>query len=303
LNKQAKIISSHIVHNNIGEVRFLDYAIENMPTILSRNSAKKAIKNGELTLDGKVVESGRFVKQGQVIEYLKSEAATNRIFKLDLPVVFEDNHIAVINKLAGLSVSGNYFKTLQNALPYNLMPSTATDALQIFRPAHRLDNQTSGVVIVAKTQSALINLSKQFEKKTIKKTYAAVVIGKPESRGIIDFDIEGKKAVSEYELLTTVNSIKYNSISLLKLSPLTGRTHQLRIHLSKIGHPVLGDRLYTSPELLFKGKGLFLSAVSVRFMHPEKNKLVEFAIETPHKFNALLNREQKRYDSAFSDKL
>ncbi len=296
-----KIISSHTITDLIGEIRFIDYVIKNIPTVLSRNSAKKAIKNGELLLNGEVVEQSRFIKHGQVIEHIKKETTTKKVFEFELQVVFEDDHIAIINKPAGLSTSGNYFKTLQNALPYNLKTPVTTDALPIPRPVHRLDNQTSGLVVIAKTQSALINLGKQFENKTVKKSYTAIVIGKPENKGEINIAIEDKKAVTKYELITTVNSIKYKHISLLKLSPLTGRTHQLRIHMSEIEYPILGDKLYTEPELLFKGKGLFLCATYIRFLHPEKDKFIEFTIELPNKFKVLLKREQRRWDFAFNE--
>ncbi|MBI9068353.1 MAG: RluA family pseudouridine synthase [Salinivirgaceae bacterium] len=291
-----EVLSSYIVPQGSESKRLGDFTHIVLDTISTKSAAKKAIKKGEILVDGVVVEPSRFVRQGQVIEHIEISFELKRIFELPLKIVFEDEHLAVIFKPAGYSVSGNYFRTIENAIPFNFKKSNTFDALNIPKPVHRLDNQTSGLLIIAKTNSALLEFGRQFEKKLIKKKYQAVVIGEPEMLGSINLPIDGKEAVTTFEVVKTVHSIKYNTLSLVNLFPQTGRTHQLRIHLAKIGHPILGDKLYTPEELLFKGKGLFLSAVDLQFEHPILKKQTKLEIPTPNKFNALLNREEARWE-------
>jgi 23S rRNA pseudouridine1911/1915/1917 synthase len=167
------VLFEHIVPSGVENERFLEYVIENIPTVLSRNSAKKAIKKGALLLDDGIVESGRYVHSGQAITHIQHNETSGKIFEKKLEVVFEDEYIAVINKPAGISVSGNYFRTIQNALPFNLNPSNKSDAI-LPKPVHRIDNQTSGLLIIAKTQQAAINLGQQFVNKSVSKTYIVI---------------------------------------------------------------------------------------------------------------------------------
>ena len=205
--------------------------------------------------------------------------------------------MAVINKPAGITVSGNTFKTVANALLHNIKRSTQPDALFIPTPVHRLDNQTSGLLLVAKTKTSQIELGNQFKNKTIQKKYCTIVIGKVHTNQLINTPIEEKDAETNFEIIKIVKSLKYDTLSCLKVTPKTGRTHQIRIHLASIGHPILGDKLYGNKETLHKGKGLFLCAGEIKFLHPKTYKTIELKINIPRKFNSLLCREKRRWNT------
>lgn len=290
------IIHTHIVPANISNVRLSDYAVGIFPQLPSKKGLKKAIKNGQIYINGEKAATGNWVTTGQKIELVALDKKPPKIYQLDLPVIYEDEQLAVIQKPAGIIVSGNQFHTIQNALLHNLTPSKAIDAFQLPRPVHRLDHATSGLLLIAKTTAANIHLSQQFEKKTIQKRYQAVVMGQiiPTS-GIIEVKIEDKVATTKYEMLQTVPSLKATHLSLVDLYPLTGRTHQLRIHLAHLGHPILGDKLYHQDKPLLTGKGLFLAAVELIFEHPVSGEPMNFRIDAPTKFGYRLEQENRRW--------
>ena len=234
---------------------------------------------------------------GQKIDLLETPQSQPKIFELPLEVLFEDHHMAAIHKPAGFSVSGNAYKTIYNALPFNLEKSSEADALPWPTPVHRLDNQTSGILLIAKTKTAQIALGNQFEYHTIQKKYCAVVIGKVLINGKIKTPIDDKTAETDFEVVTIVNSLRFGYLSLLNVLPRTGRTHQIRIHLASIGHPIFGDKLYVEERMLHRGKGLFLCAQEIVFLHPKISEEISLKIEIPHKFQSLLLREQRRWDN------
>lgn len=231
------------------------------------------------------------------MELVESSTIQPKVYKFDLEVVFEDEYMAVINKPAGITVSGNTFKTIANALLHNLNVSSQLDALYKPTPIHRLDNQTSGLLLIAKTKTAQIELGNQFKNKTIQKNYCTIVIGKVHTNQIIKIPIEEKNAETSLEIIKVVKSLRYENLSFLNVSPKTGRTHQIRIHLASIGHAILGDKLYGKLETLHKGKGLFLCAYQIKFLHPKTYKIIELKIDIPHKFNSLLCREKRRWNT------
>jgi 23S rRNA pseudouridine1911/1915/1917 synthase len=260
----------------------------------TKSSVKKAIAKKLIIVDGHPCETSLFVKHGQEIT-LQKEVFNSKEYKTELDIVFEDGHIALINKPAGIPVSGNTFKTIQNALTFNLKRSYEEDALDIPLPVHRLDAQTSGLLIIAKTTSARIELGRQFEAKEVRKKYNAVVIGLAPVDGSINLPIEEKDALSDFYLLRVEPSHKFEYLSLLELIPHTGRTHQLRIHCKESGFPVLGDSLYSVEGMELKAKGLFLSSVRVSFVHPFTKEKLSFEIPPPEKFNKFMLHEKKRY--------
>lgn len=289
-------IESHIVPQDQPAIRLLDFCIHNFELINTRSGIKKAIKKGEIWLDGLPAESGIWLSPGQKIILSEGKPSTHKVFEMKLDIVYEDNEIAVILKPAGIEVSGNKLKTIQNALVYNLKISTKKDKLIRPVPVHRLDYPTSGLLICAKTHGAAVDLGRQFEEKIIHKTYIAIVNGETEKSGKIDNVLDGKASITLFEKIKSISSLKAGSLSLLKLNPITGRTHQLRKHLSQIGHPIVGDALYNTNLPLLKGKGLFLSAVSLLFKHPSSKEEMEFHVPIPNKFTSLLEREEKRFE-------
>lgn len=270
--------------------------------VASKAKAKKAIASGEILVNGKRVNYDARVFPGDEITFNPKGTPTQskrKVYELKIPVVFEDEHLAILNKPGGIPVNGNQFKTLENTLPFNLKPSEEPDALDMMRPLHRLDGPTCGLVMVAKTDRAQVLMGRQFQEKKIRKRYQAVVIGKPKiQKGVIDRPIDGKKSISEYEVVKSGQSSKYGFLSLVELYPVTGRTHQLRIHMSDLGHPIVGDKFYSEGNRVLQGKGLFLCSDQLVFVHPISSEEVQVSIKVPNKFMALLDRENKRKRSS-----
>ncbi|MEH0158659.1 RluA family pseudouridine synthase [Limibacter armeniacum] len=289
-------IETHIVPEGIGEIRFVDYAYDLFEALPSHNSVKKAIKKGLLHIDGAPAESGRWIMPGMCLDLYAKEVTPPKGFEIDLEIIYQDEHMVVVNKPAGIPTSGNQYRTLENALVANVPRSNAKNALQWAKPVHRLDSATSGLLIAARTMEARIVLGNMFKEKTIQKTYHALVIGETPTSGAIDLPIEEQKAYSEFKLLKRVRSIQCEYLSLLELKPHTGRTHQLRIHTSSLGFPILGDKLYGPEKGNFTGKGLFLSAVKLELNHPIDQKPIELSIPTPHKFESRMLNDQRRWD-------
>ncbi|MBL4624131.1 MAG: RluA family pseudouridine synthase [Flavobacteriales bacterium] len=281
---------------DIKPIRLYDYAPAIFTQIPSRKGIKKAIKRGEIIVSGKTSFDGYWLQPNDKIDLIDLELKPPKPFSLALEIVFEDDYLAIVNKPAGISTSGNQYRTVQNAVVNNLLQSTQTDALKWPKPVHRLDNQTSGLLIVAKTAKAVLNLGQQFEKKVVQKTYHAIVIGTPEQKGIISSPVLEKEALTEYNVIGTVKSVKNKTLSLVELSPKTGRTHQLRVYLSEMGFPILGDKLYGVEGLILKNKGLFLCSTKLQFTHPVLKEQLAISIELPNKFDSLLKREQKMWE-------
>ncbi len=292
----------HTVPNTyIKHERITDYAIGIFALLPTKNSIKKAIKKKLLIIDNQPCTTANLIKKNQKIELIPDTSSKNKIFKLKMQIIYEDDYIAIINKVAGFSVSGNKFKTIENALPFNLKKSKQIDALPHPLPVHRLDNQTSGLLIIAKTKNARIKLGSQFEENKIRKIYFAVVIGNTPNKGEIKIKIKDKKALTKYKLIRTEPSLRNGFLSLIKLFPSTGRTHQLRVHCEAIGFPILGDKLYNGKKQVFKGKGLFLCASELSFNHPATKENMNFAIPYPEKFNKIIEREKKRFEMKKAD--
>ena len=205
---------------------------------------------------------------------------------MPLKILFQDAYLAVIQKPAGILVSGNSFKTITNALEQNITQSNRADAAKP-QPVHRLDYATSGLLLIGKTNSSIRVLNKMFEEKKIKKTYYAVTIGSMNTEGKIETEIDNKPSQTSYKVLKTATSKRFSKLNLVILKPQTGRRHQLRIHMSSIGLPILGDKVYGIEHLILNGKGLYLHAYSLEFIHPLTNKKISIKDELPKKFTKL----------------
>lgn len=287
----------HIVPTDFSQkIRLYDYIGQYFKShIPSRKGLKKAISRGEILIKEQRAYSGDWIAAGQHITLVDLEFNPPKPFPLKLEVVYEDDYFAIINKPAGISVSGNEYRTIQNAVVGQIKLSTQTDALKWARPVHRLDNPTSGLLLIAKTSKALITFGNMFKGKLIEKTYEAVVIGTLSKEGLINTMIEDKSAITHYEPIEQVRSLKNDFLTHVRLSPKTGRTHQLRVHLSGIGHPIMGDQQYGMKGHVFTEKGLFLAAVALSFTHPITAVPLKIKISTPHKFISLLQREERRW--------
>lgn len=273
--------------------RLDQYVVRQLPA-LSRSAAASLIADGKVSVNGQPAsKAGQKIRPADdiVIDYDPSQATKPP--KLNLPVIYEDKDCLVINKPLGvLTHSKGEFNpeaTVATWLESRAKGMTGERAGIV----HRLDRATSGVMICAKTPEALSWLQKQFSERKVKKTYVAVVKGaltKPEA--VIDMPIErnprkpqtfrvganGKPSVTAYKILKTGNGY-----SLLELQPTTGRTHQLRVHLHKLGHPILGDELYDGP----KAERLFLHAEKLEITLPDKKRQT-FEAPVPASFRELV---------------
>lgn len=279
-----KLTETHIAPNQEKSIRFQEYAVGIFNTIPTKSGIKKAIKKELIFIDRIVATTSKYISGGEKIELFESEnSSTFERLKLNLEVLFEDDYLAIIYKPAGILVSGNKFVTIANALTQNLKKSNQIDAVKP-QPVHRLDYATSGVLLVGKTSSSIQKLGELFLNKEIQKTYFAITIGNMNKFGEINFSIDDKEAFTKYEVLQTVKSERFAFLNLVKLSPKTGRKHQLRKHLLAIGNPILGDKEHYIDGKILNGKGLYLHASSLEFTHPftEKNILIDK--ELPKKF-------------------
>jgi len=215
-------------------------------------------------------------------------------------IIYEDDYLAVNNKPSGLVVHpapGNYEHTLVNALK-NIFHSLSDISPDRPGIVHRLDKETSGLLIIAKNNESHLEISRQFAKHTVEKEYVAIVKGSMEfDEGVIEapiarhlfkrknmavnFSDKAKDARTSYCTLK-----RYKNFSLLSLKPFTGRTHQLRVHLDFIGHPILGDDKYGKNNKFIR---LALHARKIKFLHPKTGKPVEFNAPIPKEFKELLN--------------
>jgi 23S rRNA pseudouridine1911/1915/1917 synthase len=278
-------IESHTVTERQDQVRLSDYSPHIFQTITTKTAIKKAIKAGLVYLNGEQGYTADYVNEGDIIDLYKDDSEDKKTrINLKLDILFEDDYLAVIYKPAGIVVSGNRHWTIQNALPKNLGLSPQPDALKRPEPAHRLDYPTSGILLIGKTSKALLLLNQMFREKQILKTYTAIAIGDMPDAGVISIDIDGKPSETIYKTLQTEVSERFGFLNLLELIPKTGRKHQLRKHLSFIGHPILGDVLYGVEGKILKGKGLYLHAGSLAFEHPITQEHIEVSTNLPKKF-------------------
>jgi len=288
-------INQHTVPALSEAIRLDRYLARELMWFPSRAAARKAIKRNEVLLDGGPVEGSRFLKEGMLLELLAPTRGAPKIYERVIPIVYEDAYMAVVEKPPGLPTSGNKHRTLEHALPRNLERSSEPDTLPWPRPVHRLDVRTGGLVICAKTARAHAQLGRIFERREIQKTYQAILVGKLEGEGNVDDPVDGRNARSHYQVLSHTPTLRTRWVTLVRLSPHTGRTHQLRIHMAGLGHPILGDDLYGQEHPVLKGKGLYLWATEVRFTHPFSGQDLHLVSSPPKRFQSFQDREARRW--------
>lgn len=288
------------VREEFKDLRLDVYLANAMPQVPSRMFIKKMIEAGQVKVNGRLEKVKYKVAAGDLIEAdIHQEAFAPKDIpaqKMDLNIFYEDADLAVINKPEGLTVhpaSGSQSGTLVNGLMFRYQE--LSDVNGPIRPGivHRLDRDTSGLILIAKTNVAHARLGRQFEKHTILKRYVARVQGKVQfDQGVIDVPLErhkkyhdqrqvareggGKSAITFYQVLK-----RFPKSTLVALFPQTGRTHQLRVHMKHLGHPILGDEKYGRKESFSR---LALHAQSIGFIHPTHKSYIEFSCPTPGAF-------------------
>lgn len=272
----------------------------------SRSQIKQLLDGGNITVNGKTEKAKYKVKSGDLIRLEEPETKTLELRPENIPldIVYEDDDVIVINKPQGMVVHpapGHDEHTLVNALLYHCPLSTINGT---FRPGivHRIDKDTSGLLMVAKNDKAHRSLAKQLKDKTNIREYVALVHGRiAEDEGTINAPIgrslkdrkkqavvkDGRNAVTHFEVLKG-----YRDYTLVKCILETGRTHQIRVHMKYIGHPLVGDPLY-GPKKTIKGNGQFLHAGKLGFVHPTTGKLLIFEAPLPKIFQECLEKLDK----------
>jgi len=262
----------------------------------TRSQVKLLIDEARVWVDGALVKAGYQVKAGERLEILPFPPVPTTVEPQDIPleVLFEDEHLVAINKPPGMVVHpapGQWERTVVNALLFHWGWSEQT---RTFRPGivHRLDKDTSGVLLIAKNLQTLERLSQAFQGRRIHKTYLAIVLGCPRlTTGTIALSIGrhpvdrkkmsvrhrgGREAVSHYQVIAEAKGL-----SLLRLCPETGRTHQLRVHLAAIGHPIVGDKTYGRKPENLKHLCPLAQSFARQALHAEQIEFLHPISETP----------------------
>ena len=271
----------------------------------SRSKIQSMIKNGNIKVNGNVVKPSYVVKLGDIIDVsdVQEEVLSAAPEKMDLDIVYEDNDVIVVNKANHVVVHpavGNVSGTLVNGLMYHSDSLSGVNGS--FRPGivHRIDRDTTGLLMVAKNDKAHEFLAKQLEEKKTKRVYWALVWGViPNDTGTIDAPIGRDTTDRKKMCVTSVNSKKaithfrvlerFKNACLIELSLETGRTHQIRVHMNYIGHPVVNDSVYGRRKLL-DDSGQCLHAKTLGFIHPTTLKEMCFDSELPECFVNILNK-------------
>lgn len=289
-----------IDENNIGQ-RIDKYLTDN--TEYTRSKIQKMIDNGNILVNGKEVKSSYILKEYDNIEINDYIEETDIIPEnIPLDIYYEDEDLIVVNKPSGMVVHpapGNYTGTLVNALMYHTNNlSTVNTSI---RPGivHRIDADTSGLLLVAKNDTAHNLLAEAIAKKEVVREYIALVEGVIlEDTATIDAPIGRDKNNRKKMAVTSENSKdaithirvleRYNSSTLIRCKLETGRTHQIRVHLNYIGHPVVNDPVYGYKKLIDKDFGQMLHAEKLGFVHPRTKEYMEFTAPVPERFKEIL---------------
>lgn len=284
----------------------LDKAVADL-TELSRSQANEAIKAGTILVNNQRQKARYAVKLGDVISYElpKEEVLDYQPEDIPIEIVYEDSDVAVVNKPQGMVVhpsAGHTSGTLVNALLYHVKDLSTING--VVRPGivHRIDKDTSGLLMIAKNDKAHQALAQELKEKKSLRQYVAIVHGNlPNDRGVIEAPIgrsdkdrkkqavtaKGKPALTRFQVLE-----RFGDFTLVELTLETGRTHQIRVHMAYIGHPIAGDPVY-GPRKTLAGHGQFLHAKTLGFTHPTTGELMTFSVDAPAIFQEILEKLRK----------
>ena len=307
MKRKIKLEELIVKENN--QKRLDSYVTDKLSKV-SRTTAQRLIEEEKILVNGKKQKASYKPEEGDVISIEIPEAKDVELKAQDIPVpvVYEDNDIIVVNKPKGMVVhpaNGNPDGTLVNAILAMCKDSLSGIGGEI-RPGivHRLDKDTSGLLIVAKNDEAHMNMSKQIQERKVTKKYIALVRGVvAEDEATIDLPIArstkdrkkmavvfgGREAVTHFNVLE-----RFGQYTLVECILETGRTHQIRVHMASIGHSIVGDPLYGIKKEKFNLNGQLLHAKTIGFVHPRTGKMMEFTSDIPEYFENVLEKLRKR---------
>lgn len=283
----------------------IDKYLSNIFKDKSRSFIQGLIEKENVKVNSKTLKSNYKLKKADEIEIMIPEPEILSVEAENIPIdiVYEDEDVIVVNKAQGMVVHpapGNYNGTLVNALLYHCKDLSSING--VIRPGivHRIDKDTSGILVIAKNDDAHNKLSEQLKDHSMKREYYALIEGRIKNNdGTIDKPLgrckkdrlkigiieDGKRAVTHYEVVE-----RYNGYTLVKCVLETGRTHQIRVHMASIGFPLVGDPLYGFKRQKFKLEGQVLHARTLGFIHPRTGEYMEFTSELPQYFCDLINK-------------
>lgn len=289
-------------------VRIDKWLSEQTDIDLTRSAVAKLIESAKVIVNGKAVSKSYKIQADDVVDVEIPDPVESNVLPEDIPldIVYEDRYLLVVNKPQGMVVhpaAGNYTGTLVNALLFRYKDELS-GINGVIRPGivHRIDKNTSGLLIVAKTDKAHIGLAEQIKAHSFTREYEAICMGRfKEKSGTVDAPIgrdkrdrkkmcvtqaNSKNAITHYEVIE-----EFPNHSYVKFRLETGRTHQIRVHCAYLGHPILGDDVYGKP---YQGcKGQCLHARKIGFVHPISGEYLEFTSELPEYFTKLLEKLRK----------
>lgn len=296
-----------VTETGINGIRLDKYLSDRLPDAITRSFLQKLIKEEQVTVDGRLQKANYKLKPEQTIQITIPPAEETAILPEDIPldILYEDNDLLVVNKPKDMVVhpsAGHYTGTLVNAIMFHCKGSLSGINGEI-RPGivHRIDKDTTGSLIICKNDESHLKIAEQIKEHSVKRIYRGIVSGTlKESEGTVEGNIGrhpidrkkmalvtkgGKPAITHYRVLEQFKNAAYMEFHLE-----TGRTHQIRVHMASIGHPLLGDTVYGNAKNPYKLNGQTLHAMTIGFIHPTTGEYLEVSAPIPEYFNALIKK-------------